>query len=56
MKEAYNQALQKIKETKSTSVKEWNELAKRENLLSNESLKYISKKNFKALCNETRNN
>lgn len=56
MKEAYNKALQKIKETKSTSVKDWNELAMKENLLSTESLKYISKKNFKALCNETRNN
>jgi len=56
MEEEYNQALQKIKETKSTSIKEWNELAMRENLLSTESLKYISQKNFKTLCNETRNN
>jgi len=51
MEEEYNQALQKIKETKSTSIKEWNELAMRENLLSTESLKYISGSNWHNLRN-----
>lgn len=56
MKEAYNKTLQKIKETKNMSAREWNEIAKKENLLSSESLKYIHQKNFRALCEEIRNN
>jgi len=54
MKEEYNQALQKIRESKAMTVREWNKLAMKENLLSSESLKYISKKNFKDLSRETR--
>ena len=54
MEEAYNQALQKIKELKNVTVKQWNELAMKEKMLSTESLKYISQKNFKTLCRETR--
>ena len=51
----YNQALKKIREMKKkVSVKEWNQIAKEENLLSTESLKYISKKSFKDLIDQVR--
>lgn len=36
------------------SVKEWNKIAKEENLLSTESLKYVSKKSFKNLIDQVR--
>ena len=55
MQEEYLKAIQKIKELeKIVSVKEWNKIAKEENLLSTESLKYISKKDFDTLQKELR--
>lgn len=55
MKEEYLKAIQKIKELKrSVTVKEWNRIAKEENLLSTESLKYISGKDFETLQLEVR--
>lgn len=55
MNKEYNQALKKIREMKrKVSVKEWNKIAKEENLLSTESLKYVSKKNFKNLVEQVR--
>lgn len=55
MQEEYLKAIQKIKELKNVvSVKEWNKIAKEENLLSTESLKYISKRDFKTLQLEVR--
>lgn len=39
---------------KNISKKEWNKIAKQENLLSSESIKYISKKNFNKLQKELR--
>lgn len=55
MQEEYLKAIQKIKELeKIVSIKEWNKIAKEENLLSSESLKYISQKDFKTLQLEVR--
>ena len=55
MKEEYLKAIQKIKELKrSVTAKEWNKIAKDELLLSSESLKYISKKDFLTLQKEIR--
>ena len=55
MQEEYLKAIQKIKELKNVvSIKEWNKIAKEENLLSSESLKYISQKDFKTLQLEVR--
>ena len=55
MNKEYNQALKKIREMKrKVSVKEWNKIAKEENLLSTESLKYVSKKSFKNLVEQVR--
>lgn len=55
MQEEYLKAIQKIKELKNVvSVKEWNKIAKEENLLSTESLKYISKRDFRTLQLEVR--
>lgn len=55
MQEAYSKAIQKIKELNNVvSVKEWNKIAKEENLLCTESLKYISKRDFKTLQLEVR--
>lgn len=43
MQEAYRKAIQKIKEQKKIlTEKEWNAIAKEEDLLSAESIKYIS--------------
>lgn len=57
MNKEYNQALKKIREMKrKVSVKEWNKIAKEENLLSTESLKYVSKKSFKDLVEQVRSN
>lgn len=50
MKEEYERALQKIKELKKVvSPKEWNQIAKEENLLSSETIKYIAQKDFRTL-------
>lgn len=55
MLEFYEESLQKIKElSKIPSEKEWNVIAKLENYLTSESLKYLSNKNFYELCVETR--
>lgn len=52
----YYKALLKIKELSGIpSETEWNVIAKFENYLTAESIKYISKKNFKELCAEIRN-
>lgn len=50
MKEEYEKALQKLKELKKrVSPKEWNQIAKEENLLSSETIKYIAQKDFHTL-------
>lgn len=51
----FEKAIQKIKEMrKIVSVSEWNRIAKEENFLSSESIKYISKKDFITLQEEVR--
>lgn len=50
MKEYFEKSLQKIKELKIRTEKEWNKIAYKENLLSSESLKYISGISFEDLC------
>lgn len=51
MQELYEKSLQKIKELSGTPTKkEWNVIAKLENYLSSESLKYISNMTFEKLC------
>lgn len=53
----FEKSLQKIKElSKVPSEKEWNVIAKLENYLTSESLKYITGKEFKILCQEIRAN
>ncbi len=55
MHDFYMKSLQKIKELKRLpSEKIYNQIAKEEGLLSSESLKFISKKNFSKLCREVR--
>ena len=55
MHDFYMKSLQKIKELpRLISEKEYNKLAMEEGLLSSESLKFISKKNFSQLCREIR--
>ena len=55
MKEYFEKAIQRIRSLKEiVSEKEWNDIAKEENLLSSESIKYISKKDFIALQEEIR--
>lgn len=49
MKSAYEKSLQRIKENNIKDIKEYNKLAKKETLLSTESLKYISGKEFEEL-------
>lgn len=51
MKEFYEKSLQEIRNIGGVlSRKHWNELAMRKNLLSTESLKYISGMEYEALC------
>ena len=52
MKEAYLKSLQMIKEKNITNLKEYNKLAKEENLLNSVSLEYISRKEFGNLIKE----
>ena len=52
MKSAYEKSLQKIKEKKITNLKDYNKLAKKENLLNAISLEYISRKEFNNLIEE----
>lgn len=55
MKEEYLKAIQKMKKlNRKVTEKEWNKIAKEENLLSSESIKYISQKDFSKLQNEVR--
>lgn len=55
MKEYFEKAIQRMKSLEKTvSEKEWNRIAKEENLLSSESIKYISKKDFDTLQKEVR--
>ena len=55
MKEEYLKAIQKMKKlNRKVTEKEWNKIAKEENLLSSESIKYISQKDFLKLQNEVR--
>lgn len=55
MKEYFEKAIQRMKSLEKTvSEKEWNRIAKDENLLSSESIKYISKKDFDILQKEVR--
>ena len=55
MEKEYLQAIQKIKELKAiVTEKEWNDIAREENLLSSESIKYISGKDFNRLQKEVR--
>ena len=55
MEKEYLKAIQKIKNlSKPISIKEWNKIAKEEGLLSSESMKYISGRDFNALQKEVR--
>lgn len=57
MKKLYKKSLQMIKELpKIISKKEWNRYAIQNNVLTAESLRYISNKNFNELCKEVRAN
>ena len=55
MEKYYERAIQKMKELKENiTKKEWNKIAKKENLLSSESIKYISQRDFNTLQKEVR--
>ena len=55
MKNEYLKAIQKMKELKENiTEKEWNKIAKQDNLLSATSLEYISQKDFNILQKEVR--
>ena len=55
MKEYFEKAILRIRSLKEIiSEKEWNDIARKENLLSSESIKYISKKDFITLQKEVR--
>ena len=55
MKEYFEKAIQRMRSLKETvSEREWNSIAEKENLLSSESIKYISKKDFITLQKELR--
>lgn len=55
MKEEYEKAIEKIKNLKENiSEKDWNKIAKEENLLSSTSIEYISQKDFITLQKELR--
>ena len=55
MKNEYLKAIQKIKKLeKNVNEKEWNKIAKQDNLLSATSLEYISQKDFNILQKEVR--
>lgn len=50
MKEYFEKSLQRIKQLPRMIEKEWNKIAYKENLLSSESMKYISGMSFEELC------
>lgn len=55
MEKYFKQAMQRMRSLKEiVSENEWNDIAKRENLLSSESIKYISKRDFITLQKELR--
>lgn len=55
MKNEYMRAIQKMKELKENiTKKEWNKIAKEEDLLSSISLEYISQRDFHTLQEEVR--
>ena len=55
MKEYFEKAIQRIRSLKEiVSEKEWNDIAREENLLSSESIKYISQRDFNTLQKEVR--
>ena len=55
MKEHFEKAIQRMRSLKETvSEREWNSIAKKENLLSSESIKYISGRDFNTLQKEVR--
>lgn len=55
MEKYFKQAIQRMRSLKEiVSENEWNDIAKKENLLSSESIKYISKKDFNTLQKEVR--
>lgn len=55
MKQEYEKAIQKIRGLKEiVTEKEWNKIAKENNLLSSVSLEYISQKDFDILQKEVR--
>nr|DAF14889.1 MAG TPA: hypothetical protein [Caudoviricetes sp.] len=57
MKELYQKSLRKMRELpKILSKKEWDKYAIQNNVLTAESLKYISNKSFNELCKEVRAN
>lgn len=57
MKELYQKSLRKMRELpKIISKKEWDKYAIQNNVLTAESLRYISNKNFNELCKEVRSN
>lgn len=55
MEKYFKQAIQRMRSLEKTvSEMEWNSIAKKENLLSSESIKYISKRDFITLQKEMR--
>lgn len=55
MKEYFEKAIQRMKSLNEiVSEKEWNSIAKEENFLSSESIKYISQMDFNTLQKEVR--
>ena len=52
IKSAYKKSLQMIKEKRIKNIKQYNKLAKENNLLSATSLEYISRKEFNNLIKE----
>ena len=55
MKQEYEKAIQKMKELQDIVTESvWNKIAKEERLLSSESIKYISGKDFNRLQKEVR--
>lgn len=55
MEKEYLEAIQRIRSLKEiVSEKEWNDIAREENLLSSESIKYISQRDFNTLQKEVR--
>lgn len=55
MQDYFEQAIQRMRSlAKIVSEKEWNKIAKEENLLSSEIIKYISQRDFNTLQKEVR--